>query len=99
MPNPKSRFGLLLAELIFAKKIKSMFNKILPEWKAQKSMNILIKYINPEEKVLFKIYQKRKEFRKNCVVEKKEKEKINHMIYMVQGPRWEYKTSPEPAKT
>ena len=52
----------LLAELMFAKKIKSGFYKIRPEWKARTSRNIpIIKYLNPEEKVFFKMCQKGKE--------------------------------------
>ena len=44
MPNPNIRSGMSPVELMFTRKIKSMFNKILPELKAQTSKNILINY-------------------------------------------------------
>ena len=81
---------MLLAEWIFTRKIKSVLNKILPEWKAWTSRNISInEYLNLGEKVFFKMCQKGKEFWKDGVVKKKKR--IGHMTYMVQGPRWEYK--------
>ena len=71
-PNLNTRSGILLVELMFTRKIKSMFNKILTEWKAQTSRNIPInKYLNLQEKVFFKTYQEGKEFWKDSVVKKK----------------------------
>ena len=55
------------------------FIKILLERKVQTSRHILInKYLNPEEKVFFQMYQKGKEFWKDSVVKKK---RIGQMTY------------------
>ena len=63
------------AELIFTRKIKSVFNKILPEWKVWTSRNFFInEYLNLGEKVFFMIYLKGKRILERwCGLKKKKK--------------------------
>ena len=55
MLNLNTRSGMLLGKLMFARKIKSVFNKIIPERKMQIRRNIPMNF-NPGEKVFFRMY-------------------------------------------
>ena len=60
IPNPKTKSGMSPAELMFTRKINSVFNKILPKWKAQTSRNIpMNKYFNPGEKNILQYVPRR----------------------------------------
>lgn len=76
------------AELMFARKIKFVFNKLLPERKTRTSKsNYINTYFKLEEKVFFRIYQRGKEFWQDGVVKKH----IGRMAYIIQGQRREHK--------
>lgn len=70
---------------MFARKIKSVFNKLLPEWKVRTSrnQNNINKYFKPGDKVFLKMYQCGKEFWEDGVIKKW----IEKMTYMVQGQK------------
>ena len=59
-PNPNTAFGTLPAELMFVRKIKSVFNKLQPDGKVRtpRNSNNISKYSKPGDNVFFKVYQR-----------------------------------------
>ena len=94
-PNPNTVSGKSPAELMFSRKIRSVFDRLLPVRKNTKFVNN--KYKNTEtnstrkfrrgEKVFFLVYRGGKEFWEDGVIEKR----IGNVLYMVKCKKWEHK--------
>lgn len=92
-PKTNTASRMSLAELMFTRKSKLLFDKLLP-WKKIKSwhsMNLTIKFFKAGEKVFFRFYKAGKEIWEdgeivNC---------ISRMMYMVQGQNCHHKKQSE----
>ena len=76
------------AEVMFGRKIKSVFDKLLPNPNRQSPKNFITKKrFKVGEKIFFKIYQNNKTFWESGVIDNQ----IGNMVYMVKGPRFIHK--------
>ena len=73
---------------MFARKVRSVFYKLLPEKnKWIKKKNDAVKFFNPGEKIFLKIYKKNKEYWWKDVSEKR----VDRVLYMIKGPKGVHK--------
>ena len=91
-PNHSAISGMSPAELMFARKIRSVFDRLLPEKKNESYKNSArqkstMQYFRPGDKVFFKIYRGGKDFWEDGLITKR----IGKMLYMVKGAKWEHK--------
>ena len=69
---------------MFARKIKSVFDKFIPrQAKFRKTVTLHKKHIYPGDKVLFKAYKNNMTFREVDSI----KQRIGELVYIVQGPK------------
>lgn len=83
--NPNTESAMSPADLIFARKAKSVFDRLLPE----KKMDIKLKtdtvtYFNPGENIFFKFHEKKKEPWEEGVITKR----FSRVLYMIKSSRW-----------
>ena len=64
---------------MFARKVRSVFKKLLPENKWIKKTST-VNYSNPGEKIFLKIYEKNKEYWEEGVIEKR----VSSVLYMIK---------------
>ena len=83
-PNPITNSGLSPAELMFARKIRSVFDELLPKEnkKSIKKKRDAKSYI-PGENIFFKEYRNGKEIWKAGVIDKL----IGRLMYITKGPK------------
>ena len=73
------------AELMFARKIRSVFDKLRPtENKRGEIKNSNGKYFNPGEKIYFKNYKLGKATWEEGIIDKR----IGKMLYLIKHPKW-----------
>ena len=73
---------------MFARKIRSIFNKLLPKQnKLRKTTLVPKKWLNPGEKIYFKKYQNKMSCWERGIIKKR----IGDMVYIVEGPKYTHK--------
>ena len=85
-PNPNGISGMSPAELMFARKIRSVFNRLLPKKKRSyqnRTKQENMKYFRPGDKVFLKSYKSGKEFGQNGVIT----QRVSKMLYMVKSKK------------
>ena len=83
-PNPNTPMGSLPAEKMFARKVKSVFDKLIPrQAKFKKTGSPHEKHFYPGDKVLFKTYKNNIAFWEVGTI----KQRIGEMVYIVQWPK------------
>ena len=86
--NPNTPLVVSAAETRFARKIKSVFDKLLAKQnKPRKTILVPKKRFNPEEKIYFKKYQNNT----SCWERGMIKKRIGDMVYIVEGPKYTHK--------
>ena len=87
-PNKNAPSAMTLAEVMFARKIKSMFDKLLPnQWKPGQTNKVNRKRFKISEKVFFRMFQINKTYWEKCTADKQ----IRNMIYIIKGPGFSHK--------
>ena len=87
-PNPNTPLAVSPAETMFARKIRSVFDKLLPKQnKLRKTTLAPKKWFNPREKNYFKKYQNNTSCWERGIIKKR----IGDMVYIVEGPRYTHK--------
>ena len=87
-PNPNTPLAVSPAETMFARKIRSVFNKLLPKQnKLRKTTLAPKKRFNPGEKIYFKKYQNNTSCWDRGIISKR----IGDMVYIVEGPKYTHK--------
>ena len=83
-PNTNTPGSLPPAEVMFARKIKSVFDKLLPtQVKPPRSTSLPTKHYNPGDKVYFKEYKNNKSFWEPGEI----LHRIGRMVYIIQGQK------------
>lgn len=83
-PNQRTQSNMAPAELMFARKVKSVFDKLLPgRNRIKNTMYTARKRYTPGEKVFFKCYRNNIEFWERGIVDKR----IGDLIYIIKGPK------------
>ena len=83
-PNPNTPMRRSPAETMFARKIKSVIDKLIPrQAKFKKTVSPHKKHFCPGDKVLFKAYKNNMTFWEVGTV----KQRIGELVYIVQGPK------------
>ncbi|XP_029644868.1 uncharacterized protein K02A2.6-like [Octopus sinensis] len=87
-PNPNAELGRSPTDLMFSRRIRSVFNKLLPsrKWKIQNSGS-RTKFFNTDDEVYFKIYKNRKQHWVQCNITGR----LNNIMHKVKGPKYEHK--------
>ena len=81
-PNPNNDVKASPADLMFARKIRSIFDRLLPDRKkVTQKEKFLVRQYSPGEKVYFKNFQKGKNFWMEGIV----KQRIGNMVYTIKG--------------
>ena len=57
-PNPSTVSGMLLVQFKFARKVRSVFEKLLPENERDSNKTDTVKYFNPSDKIFFKFIKR-----------------------------------------
>ena len=84
-PNPNTPLAVSPAETMFARKIRSVFNKLLPKQnKIQKTTLVPKKRFHAGEKIYFKKYQNNMSCWERGIIKKR----IGDMVYIVEGPKY-----------
>ena len=88
-PNPNTVSGMSPAELMFARKIRSIFDRLLPDLKQEQSGNVkgTTKFFNSGDKVFFRMYQNGKGFWEDGVITRR----IGTVMYKVRSKNWDHK--------
>ena len=72
------------AETMFARKVKSVFDKLIPrQVKFKKTVSPNKKHFYPGDKVLFKAYKNNITFLEVGTI----KQRIGELVYIIQGPK------------
>lgn len=88
MPNVNAPASLSPAEIMFARKVRSVFDKLLTKQTKQGPTSIVPrKKYSPREKVFFKMFKNNTSFWEPGTIEKR----IRNMVYIIQGPRFSHK--------
>ena len=85
-PNPNRISGMSPAELMFARKIRSVFNRLLPKKKRSyqnRAKQENMKYFRLGDKVFLKSYKNGKEFWQDEVIT----QRVGKMLYMVKSKK------------
>ena len=85
-PNPNTNAGLSPPELMFARKIRSVFDRILPNTNKTTATreNLSTRFYKPGDKILFLIYSG-KSFREEGIIMKR----IGHVLYSVRSSKFD----------
>ena len=84
-PNPNTPLAVSPAETMFVRKIRSVFDKVLPKQnKLRKTTLAPKKRFNPGEKVYFKKYQNNTSCWERGIIKKR----IGDMVYIVEGLKY-----------
>ena len=85
-PNPNNDLKSSPAELMFARKIRSIFHRLLPDRKKKvcRKQNFPARHYSPGEKVFFKNFHNGKNYWTDGVI----KRRIGNMVYTIQGPNF-----------
>ena len=87
-PNNKTLASQSPAEVIFACRIRSVYDKLLPKQTKPGITNIVpTKRYNPGEKDFFRIFKDSKSFWEAGTIERK----VGNMMYFVNGPQFKHK--------
>ena len=87
-PNPNTPRAVSPAETMFARKIRSVFDKLLPKQnKLRKTISAPKKRFNPGEKIYFKKYQNNTSSWERGIIKKR----IGDIVYIVEGPKYKHK--------
>ena len=79
-----TQMGRSPAETMFARKVKSVFDKLIPrQAKLKKTVSPHKKYFYPGDKVLFKAYKNNITFWEVGII----KQRIGELVYLVHGPK------------
>lgn len=88
MPNVNAPASLSPAEIMFARKVTSVFDKLLPKQTKQGPTSIVPrKKYSPGEKVFFKMFKNNTSFWEPGMIEKR----IGIMVYIIQDTRFSHK--------
>ena len=83
-PNPNKHMGCSPAETMFARKIRSVFDKLIPrQARFTKTVTLPKKRYACGKKVLFKIYKNNMTFWEVGTV----KQRVGELVYIIQGPK------------
>ena len=89
-PNPNTPMGRSPAETMFARKVKSVFDKLIPQQaKFKKTVSPHKKHFYPDDKVLFKAYKNNMTFWEVGTI----KQRIGELVYIVQWPQKKHPTN------
>ena len=85
-PNPSNDLNSSPAELMFARKIRSIFDRLLPDKKKKvtRKENFLVRHYSTGDKIYFKNFQKGKNYWMDGIIKKR----IGNMVYTIQGPKF-----------
>ena len=87
-PNENTPSSLSPAEVMFARKIRSVFDKLLPrQTKPGRSTTVPKKRYLPGEKIYFQMFRNNKTFWELGKIQKR----IGNMVYIVEGPKFSHK--------
>ena len=87
-PNPSLNSGMSPAEIMFARKIKSVFDKLIPSKnKNMEKQKVDKKFYQPSENIYYKEYNNGKETWKEGVIDKR----IGRLMYTIKHPKWNIK--------
>ena len=87
-PNSNTDLGLSPASLMFARKILSVFDRLLPSTtKKIEKENFATKFYKPVDEVFFRNYRGGKSFWEDGIITKR----LGRVIYMSKGRRFKYK--------
>ena len=87
-PNPNTPPAVSPAETMFARKIRSVFDKLLPKQnKLRKTTLAPNKRFNPGEKIYLRKYQNKTSCWERGIIKKR----IGDMVYIVEGPKYTHK--------
>ena len=86
-PNPNTNVGLSPTELMFARKIRSIFDRILPNTNKTTATreNPSTRFYKPGDKILFLNYRTGKSFWEEGIIMKR----IGHMLYSVRSSKFD----------
>ena len=83
-PNPNMPMGRSPAEKMFARKVKSVIDKLIPrQAKFKKTVSLNKKHFYPDDKVVFKAYKNTMTFWEVGTI----KQTIGERVYIIQGPK------------
>lgn len=88
LPNPNRPSGMFPAELMFDRRVKSVFDKLLPSLKIRTNNKKDTKSFMVGDKDYFSAYKDGNEKREHAVISSR----IGKMIYMIKGKRLEHKS-------
>ena len=87
-PNPNKPLAVSPAEMIFARKIRSVFDKLLPKQnKLRKTTLAPKKGSTREKKIYFEKYQNNTSCWERGIIKKR----IGDMVYIIEGPKYTHK--------
>ena len=87
-PNPNTPLAVSPGETMFARNIKSVFDKLLPKQDMlQKTTLAPKRRFNPVENIYFKKYQNHTSCWERGIIKKR----ICDMVYIVEGPKYTHK--------
>ena len=87
-PNTNTPSELPPAQIMFARKVRSVFEKLLPKQTKTKRNHFMAKknYV-PGEKVYFKMFKQNKTFWELGTI----RQRVGNMVYIVEGPTFTHK--------
>ena len=86
-PNTNTPAELPPAQIMFACKVRSVFEKLLPRQIKHSRKQTVSKYYVPREKIYFKIFKANKTFLELGTIKKR----IGNMVYIINGPKFSHK--------
>ena len=86
-PNANTPAELPPAQIMFARKVRSVFEKLLPRQIKHSKKQTVSKYYVPGEKNYFKIFKANKTFWELGTIKKR----IGNMVYIIDGPKFSHK--------
>ena len=86
-PNENTSSQISQAEVMFARKIWPIFDKLLPKQVKPAKTTVLKKKYMPGEKIFFQMHEDNKTFWEQRTI----KNRIGRMVYMVEGPHATHK--------
>ena len=86
-PNPNTNAGLSPAELMFAHKIRSVFDRILPSATKKTTVreNLSTRFYKPGDKIFFLNYRTGKSFWEEGIIMKRH----GHMLYSIRSSKFD----------
>ena len=82
MPNENTPFQMSPVEVMFARKIRPVFDKLLLKQVKRAKATVPKKKYMPEEKIFFQVHKDNKTFCEQGTI----KNRIGRMVYIVEGP-------------